>query len=132
MDNEQDSPLEIDFSQKLKNEVRQAATWARLGAICSFITTAFILAENMSKGVGQIIVVFIICGICVVMAKYLFTFGNNAKKGIDGIDQNDLDDAFNSLRLYFKICVRVVIGVVVLVLLSIILRAGPGIIPGLY
>jgi uncharacterized membrane protein YesL len=133
MYNEQDRPLQVDFSQKLKNELRVIAIWARLGAIFSFITTAFIFAQNMSKGVAQIIVMLIMCGICVVMASYLFSFGNKIKKGIEGIDQNELEAGFNSLRLYFKICVRVLIGVLVLVILSILLKAGgPGIIPGLY
>ncbi|HWB24632.1 MAG TPA: hypothetical protein VG738_04090 [Chitinophagaceae bacterium] len=111
----QDRPIELGFSQRLKDLVRSTATWARVAAICSFITTAYILVTNISKGgFLQVFIVLIITAVYVIMAVYLFNFGNLTKRGFDNIDQDDLENGLNNLRMYFKMTVRVLIGFIIL------------------
>jgi H+/Cl- antiporter ClcA len=126
--------VEMSFSQKLKDDLRTVAIWARLAAIFSFVTTACIFVQNVSKGFITVIVVLILAAIFVIMGIYLFNFGNKTKKGIETIDQNELEEGMDNLRRYFKISVRVLIGALALVLLIIIfsLFSSSSGVPGMY
>jgi len=118
---EQDQPRELDFPQKLKGDLRTVAIWARVAAIFSFITTACAFVQNAFKGLWPFVFITIICGIFTMMAVYLFNFGNKTKKGLESVDQNNLEDGFDNLRLYFKMSVRVLIAALSLIVLIVII-----------
>ncbi|HVX49596.1 MAG TPA: hypothetical protein VHB48_05535 [Chitinophagaceae bacterium] len=103
------------FSQKLKDNIRVAATWARADAILAMLFTAWLVITNLARGgFLQLFVMLALGGVSIVKCVYLFNFGNRTKKGIDNIDQNELEEGLNSLRLFMKIWVRILIGVAVL------------------
>ena len=96
-----DEITDAPFSQKLKDNMRPAASWARISAIVSFISAGLSLVQSI-RG-GNIFGSFITAAISVTIAIYLFNFGNQTKKGLDNIDQGELEEGLNSLRRYFKI-----------------------------
>lgn len=96
-----DEIIDAPFSQKLKDNLRPAASWARISAIVSFVSAGLSLLESLRR--GNIFGSFITAAISVTIAIYLFNFGNQTKKGIDNIDQPELEEGLNSLRRYFKI-----------------------------
>jgi len=96
-----DEIIDAPFSQKLKDNMRSAATWGRISAIVSFISAGLSLLESLRR--GNIFGSFITAAISVTIAIYLFNFGNQTKKGLDNIDQPELEEGLNSLRRYFKI-----------------------------
>src|SRR3569623_1428252 len=97
---EQDSRPELGFTQKLKVDVRIVAVWARVAAVFSFVTTACTFVQNAFKGLWPFVIITIICAIFVMMAVYLFNFGNKTKKGLESIHQTELENGFDNLRLY--------------------------------
>jgi hypothetical protein len=111
------------FTQRLKDTVRTTSLWAKLAAIFSFVTTAYFVVTNIARGgFFQIFLLLGVGAIYIVMAVYLFNFGSRTKKGLENIDQGELEDGFDNLRMYFKICTRIVIGFGVLFLLIILFR----------
>ncbi len=107
---------DMPFSPRLKEDLRTAAIWARLSAIFSFVTTAFSCLQNIVN--GSLFSAFIMAAVSITIGIYLFNFGNKTKKGIDHIDQPELEEGLNSLRVYFKTLVIIIIIVVSLLLLA--------------
>lgn len=102
-----DEIIDAPFSQRLKDNLRPAASWARISAIVSFVSAGLSLLQSLSR--GNIFGSFITAAISVTIAIYLFNFGNQTKKGIDNIDQPELEEGLNSLRRYFKILTLILI-----------------------
>lgn len=116
-----DEIIDAPFSQKLKDNTRTAAVWARLSAIFAFISAGISLLQSLRQ--GSIFSAFIVAAINVTIAIFLFNFGNQTKKGLDNIDQPELEEGFNSLRRYFKILtifliVCVSLGILVIIYLA--------------
>lgn len=116
-----DEIIDAPFSQKLKDNMRPAATWGRISAIVSFISAGLSLLESLRR--GNIFGSFITAAISVTIAIYLFNFGNQTRKGLDNIDQPELEEGLNSLRRYFKILTILLIVGVSLGLLVVIYYA---------
>lgn len=109
--------FEVAVDGTSKNLIRDIALWAKIVAITAFISygisllTAIVgnkntaggeLAMIASKG-SQIIMVLLSAIIGVIINIYLYKFSRDAKNAIDGINQEQLESGFNSLKIYFKI-----------------------------
>jgi uncharacterized membrane protein len=104
------------FSSKLKEDVRVAAIWAQIVAIIGFISASLSFVVEVVD--GQWLAAIITTGINVLINVYLINFAIKTKKAIENVDQNDVEDGFNNLRLYFK-----VYGIIIIVALGIVLLA---------
>ncbi len=109
--------FEVAIDGTSKNLIRDIALWAKIVAITAFIsygisllativgnknTAGGELAMVASKG-SQIIMVLLVALFGVIINTFLYKFSRDAKNAIDGINQEQLESGFNSLRIYFKI-----------------------------
>jgi len=104
------------FSSKLKEDIRTAAIWAQIVAVIGFVSAALSFVVEVVD--GQWLSAIITTGINVLINVYLINFAIKTKKAIENVDQNDVEDGFNNLRLYFK-----VYGIIIIVALGIVLLA---------
>ena len=127
MQNQQqsDNLFSIPIDQEGKELIRTIAWWARLIAILAFIGYAvaiivsFMRPDIVINGevyagskTSSVIGAIISAAIGVAINSFLFKFGNTARAGVDGMDTSLLSDAFNNLRIYYKI-----LGIIVIICL---------------
>jgi hypothetical protein len=124
----------IGFDAGMRAQIRQAAVWAKICAVCAFIGYAISLvvavfgrqdvvsesANGVRIGmmlragsVGTVLISILIGGI---INYFLYRFAVATIKGIDGQDIVRTNDGFNHLRIYFKIC-----GVLLIIVFSLAL-----------
>lgn len=119
------NPLEnffnIAFDAGMRTQLRQAAVWAKICALCAFIGYAITLivtifgqeaavsdsAEGSTVGnmvqagrIGTVLISIIIGGI---INYFLYRFAVATIKGMNSMDSTRTNEGFNNLRLYFKI-----------------------------
>lgn len=135
------NPLEnffnIAFDTGIRAQIKQAALWARICALCAFIGygIALIVAlfgkvaadsvENEGAGnmgrigrIGFVLVSILIGG---AINYFLYRFAVATIRGINSMDSITTNDGFNSLRTYFKICGVILIIVLCLAALGILI-----------
>ena len=95
------SIFEFSFSTKLKEDIRTTGIWAMITAIISFITTAITLVKSLMQ--GSFFLALVVAAINVTVGIYLLNFGIQSKKGIETVDQGQLEEGLNNLRMYFKV-----------------------------
>lgn len=136
MENEQISaepnPLDnffnIAFDESIRTQIRTAAIWARICALCAFIGYAVTLVVAFfqqlpyaldSEGIqatGYVrtrLVLFALVGVAfgAIINYFLYRFAAATVRGMDAMDTVSTNQGFNSLRRYFKICgVLLIIG----------------------
>ncbi len=94
----------LSVSPKLKADLLQAATWAKIIVITAWITSVLSVIVNVRKHTGLALVSGIVSvGLSILIYIYLLQFSNQVKKGIDNNDQQMLNTGLFSLRTYFKI-----------------------------
>ncbi|MBS1597951.1 MAG: hypothetical protein JST75_06980 [Bacteroidetes bacterium] len=135
--NQQDSIFTFSFDEISRRILKKTATWAKICAICAFVAYAVALVAAFTGGrsstytkyledgsgnltvqtggttstiIGTFITVIIGC----VINYYLLRFANLAGKGVDSMNQPQLNDGLGSLRIYFKI-----LGIILLIVLII-------------
>lgn len=136
------NPLEnffnIAFDAGLRTQIRQAAVWARICALCAFIgyVIALIVAifgqqaafadstEGSNIGnmvrlgrIGTVLISIILGGI---INYFLYRFAVATIKGMNGQDTLKANEGFNNLRIYFKICGVLLIIVLCLAALGVL------------
>lgn len=112
------------FSAKMKEDLRTAAAWAQIVAVTGFVTSALLLVTNLVA--GRFLQAIISAVINVVINVYLLRFAQQTKKGLENIDQNDMEAGANQLYLYFKVYGIIMIalaGIVLLAFLSVLVYA---------
>jgi hypothetical protein len=127
MENQQhsDNLFSIPIDAEGKELIRTIAWWARLIAIIAFIGYAVALIVSFMKPdividgevyatsrTSSVIGAVISAAIGVAINSFLFKFGNSARAGVDAMDTSLLSDAFNNLRIYYKI-----LGIIVIICL---------------
>ncbi|HLY70990.1 MAG TPA: hypothetical protein VKR53_14755 [Puia sp.] len=132
-ENQLDSFFKISFDADAREHLKTIVLWARICAICAFIsyTIALIVAifgktvsPTYSEQSYQVssnlktwtIASALISGIIGFAINYfLYRFTAEAKQGLDVVDQVKLNDGLINLKTYFKI-----IGVLFLIVLIIV------------
>ncbi|MFM9911380.1 MAG: DUF5362 family protein [Chitinophagaceae bacterium] len=109
--------FEVAIDGTSKNLIRDIALWAKIVAITAFISygislLAAVVGKNDVAGgelpmglsrVSQIIGALLVAIIGVSINIYLYKFSVETKNALDGVNQEQLESGFNSLRIYFKI-----------------------------
>jgi hypothetical protein len=139
-----DNFFNIAFDDGVRAQVRSAASWARICALCAFIGygVALIVAvfgvsattigsENIRMSgfsrIGSIFGALISVAIGTFINYFLYRFATAATKGMDAMDSVKANEGFNDLRTYFKI-----LGIILIIVLSfcalaiLVLVAGAG------
>src|SRR5579863_1266621 len=132
-ENKLDSFFKISFDEDAREQLKTIVLWARICAICAFIsyTVALIVAifgktvsSTYSEQSYQVtsylrtwtIASALISGIIGFAVNYfLYRFTADAKQGLEAVDQVKLNEGLINLKTYFKI-----IGILFLILLIIV------------
>jgi hypothetical protein len=112
------------FSAKMKEDLRTAAGWAQIVAITGFVTSALVLVTNLVA--ERFLQAIFSAVINVLINVYLLRFAQQTKRGIENIDQNDMEAGANQLSLYFKVYGIIMValsGILLLVFLSALVYA---------
>jgi len=152
MENEQIPPaspsldnfFNISFDTATRAQVRQAAVWAKICALCAFAGYAIALIvaffgrlnnltdiEGAQLGAsfrsGSILGAILSAVIGVFINYFLYRFAVSTIKGIDAMDNVATNDGFNHLRRYFRI-----LGILIIIALCfLVLGIGFGIMAGM-
>jgi len=132
------SPLDnfftVAFDENTRRHIRTAAQWARIVALCSFISYAISLVvvffgrretvefggyTTTSSRAGSAIGALITTVIGVIINYFLYRFADSTVKGMDAQDSIKSNDGFNNLRIYFK-----VYGILIIICLSLCVLGG--------
>jgi len=116
-----DNFFNISFDEATRGQIRKAAQWARVCALCTFIgygvsliVTIFGKQTELTEtesGIqitrayraGTIFGSLIVVAIGVWIYYFLYRFATSAAKGMDAMDSIKTNEGFDSLRRYFKI-----------------------------
>jgi len=130
--NQLDNFFNIVFDDAIRSQIRSAASWARICALCAFISAGigFVVAlfarpsatlDTDGGGVSSlvrtttILSAFISGAISVFINYWLYRFATSTTKGMDAMDSVKTNEGFNDLRTYFKI-----LGVILIIVLSFV------------
>lgn len=131
VDNPLDNFFDIALDGPIRSQIKRAAVWAKVSALCSFIGYLILFAttilglrkisgdmENgmpiIGFGFGNIIGMLIMMAIAIIVNYFLYRFAASTARGMDSMDSIATNRGFNSLRIYFRI-----VGILIIVGLSI-------------
>ncbi|HEY8970051.1 MAG TPA: hypothetical protein VIM64_13185 [Puia sp.] len=138
-----DNFFNISFDEATRGQIRKAAQWARICALCTFIgygvsliVTFFGRQTELTEtesGIqitsayraGTILGSLLVVGIGVWIYYFLYRFAISTAKGMDTMDSIKTNEGFDSLRRFFKIVgILLIIGfsLFMLILLLSLLR----------
>jgi hypothetical protein len=109
-----DTLLDLSVSPKLRDDLKTAASWARIIAIVNFINAGLNLVASVMQ--GNFFGALIGTAIAVFVNIYMFNFGRKVKSALSATNQDEFNDGLNDLRMYFK-----VYGIIIIVVLSLCL-----------
>jgi hypothetical protein len=109
-----DTLLDLSVSPKLRDDLKTAASWARIIAIVNFINAGLNLVAAVMQ--GNFFGALIGTAIAVFVNIYMFNFGRKVKSALSATNQEEFNDGLNDLRMYFK-----VYGIIIIVVLSLCL-----------
>lgn len=125
--NSLDNFFNISFDESTRSQVRKAAQWARICALCTFIGYGITLIvvffgrpSSVEAEVGSAYRAGSILGSLIVVAfgvwiyLFLYRFATATAKGMDAMDSIKTNEGFDSLRRFFKI-----LGILLIIGLSI-------------
>ena len=115
---QENSLFDLSFDETAKNHLRSMATWSMVIVISAVIGYVLAILKalqakpqtvqsegfgvSMTTGGGLGGVIFgIVIGL--VINYFLFQFANLTKRGVNGMSQPDLNNAFYNLKIYFAI-----------------------------
>jgi hypothetical protein len=101
MEHNIDDLFKIEMSNKLRDDLRTTANWARIIAIIGFVSIFCSMMVNIST--GAFFTAFFTAAFSVLLYIFLLKFGRQTKAGIDDNDQDSLNEGLLNLRTYFKI-----------------------------
>jgi hypothetical protein len=130
--NQDNSFLKVTFDDNAREQLKTIALWAKICAICAFISYAIALIvaflgrtrtttygdENAvvasTTKAAAIAGAVISAVIGYAINYFLYRFATDTKQGLDGIDQVKLNEGLLNLKTYFKI-----LGIILLIVLII-------------
>ena len=123
--------FDIAIDAKAKSLISDIALWAKIVAIVGFVSygisliVAFLGKNSMGQNdlgvvsrTSQIVGTLIVVIIGVIINLFLYRFSIEAKNGVEGVNQGQLETGFNNLRTYFKI-----LGILTIIIISIMALA---------
>ena len=129
---------DLEFDRTAKQHIHSMASWAMIVvvvAVIGYIITiaqlfsgtqtldqrseGFGLGANLAGSDTTFSIIAIVIGLLINF--FLYRFASQARKGIDGLNQDQLNKSFNSLKTYFMIMSVILIVVFVVVLLAAIM-----------
>lgn len=131
---------DLEFDHTAKQHIRTIASWAMIVVVVAVIGYILALVDlfsgkeapvQQSEGFGFGVslsgsdttssIVMILVGLLINF--FLYRFANQARNGLDGLNQIQLNSSFNSLKTYFMIMSIILIIVFLLVLLATIVAS---------
>lgn len=132
--------FEVEFDHSAKEQLQNAASWAKLIAILSFVSygvslvAAFLgketsLTGRAERSTGSLNLVTTLVTVLIggAIAYFLYKFARKTNDGLQKLGQADLEEGFSALRYYFKIQGILMIILVVVVILGVIVLSIKGI-----
>lgn len=137
MENQQNQfPLfSLQLNEVSKNHLLTVAQWAIIVAIVSIVSSLLSIIETVtarpqmvemegfsyqveqSATAGGIVGGIISLLISFLLCYFLYMFGKHTKKGLETIDQGQINSGFNNLKTYFQITgILLIIGIVFIVI----------------
>ena len=131
-----DNFFNIALDAGTRAQIKQAAVWAKISALCTFIGygVALLVAIvgpgtfsndseqgariNAAVRAGNILGVLVTIAIGAIVNYFLYRFAVSTARGMDSMDTIKTNEGFNNLRIYFRIT-----GILLIVLLSIAVLA---------
>lgn len=130
--NTQESSLfDLRFDETAKDHLRKIASWAIIVAVCSFISYLISIAKALSPAKNQILeqyqqlgiavqnksniaglVIQIVIGLAINII--LIRFAMFTRKGVNGVNQIDLNRGFSNFKAYFTF-----IGVLLIIFIAL-------------
>ncbi|HVS95877.1 MAG TPA: hypothetical protein VHE54_05300 [Puia sp.] len=129
-----DNFFNISFDTATRAQIRQAAVWAKLYAICAFVGYGIALVVaffgrlsdvnyeggegfqmSASFRSGRILGALLVAAIGVFINYFLYRFATSTIRGIDAMDNITTNDGLNHLRRYFRI-----LGILLIIALSLL------------
>jgi hypothetical protein len=111
-----DTLLDLPVSNKLRDDLKIAATWAKIVAIVNFVNAGLGLVSSFIQ--GNVFGALIGTAIAVLVNVYLLNFGRKVSAALSATNQEELNDGLNDLRMYFK-----VYGIIILIAIIICIVA---------
>lgn len=129
------SPLDnffnIAFDESIRSQIKKAAQWAKICALCAFVSygVALIVAIfgrsagsldtdnaplNGFARTGAILGALLSAAIGIFINYFLYRFATSTARGMDALDSVKTNEGFNDLRTYFKI-----LGVIIIIVLGL-------------
>jgi hypothetical protein len=134
-----DNFFNISFDEATRGQIRKAAQWARICALCTFIgygvsliVTFFGKQTELTEtesGIqitsayraGAILGSLLVVGIGVWIYYFLYRFAISTAKGMDTMDSIKTNEGFDSLRRFFKIVgILLIIGFSLFMLIALL------------
>ncbi len=129
---------DLEFDRTAKQYIRSMASWAMIVVVVAVIGYIITIAQLFS-GEQRVVqrsegfdfgarlsgsdttfsIIAIVIGLLINF--FLYRFASQARNGIDGLNQDQLNRGFNSLKTYFMIMSVILIVVFVVVLLAAIM-----------
>lgn len=125
--------FDIAFDEATRAQIKQAAVWAKITALCAFVGYGVVLivaifaprgyADTEIGGVNivqtsNLAGVILSTAIGAFVNYFLYRFAAATARGMDTMDSLSTNEGFNSLRRYFKI-----LGIFIIIILSICVLA---------
>ncbi|HEY4108066.1 hypothetical protein [Puia sp.] len=131
--NDLDNFFNLAFDESTRANVRKAALWARICALCAFIGYGVVLIVaffgrqgylpdseegariNSMVRTTSVVTVLITAAIGVFINYVLYRFATATVRGMDAMDNISTNEGFNQLRRYFRIY-----GILLIIVLSFV------------
>jgi hypothetical protein len=114
-----DTLLNLTVSNKLRDDLKTTATWAKILAIFNFINAGLGLISSFSR--GSILWSVITTTIAILLNIYLLNFGRKMQAALAAISQEDFNDGLHDLRMYFKVYGIVIIVTIVICVFALLI-----------
>lgn len=115
MENNNESIFGLSITKKLKDDFKTAGIWAMIAAIVALITAVIGFVENIIQ--RSYPTAFVSLAISILINVFLLNFGRKIKAAINDDNQEQVNEALNDLRLYFKIYgILIIVGIVLVIL----------------
>src|SRR5215469_8581278 len=134
--NQESSLFDLSINETAKDHLKRIASWSLIIVVCAVIGYVVAIIKALQpasrivqkEGFGMDMVggtslggtIFgIVIGL--VINYFLFQFANLTRKGVNGLNQGELNAGFYNLKIYFIIIgILIIIGLVILLLLVLI------------
>lgn len=140
--NQESSLFDFSVNETAKDHLRRIANWAMVIVVCAVMSYVIEIIEALRpaspivrrEGFGMDMVggsnlggtiIGIIIGL--VINYFLFQFANLTRKGVNGLNQGELNAGFYNLKIYFTLAGILVIIVLIIALLVVVVGLSVGI-----